>query len=65
MGRNLYVAVEKKDRKGLLICLDPDTLMEVWKFPFHGRIMPPMRVISGRLIVSSSDRKAYAFPWNE
>ena len=58
----LYVCTAEKKRKDSLLCLDPDTLVPLWEYPFPGRVLSPLVVRSGKMLVTCSDRKVYVFP---
>ncbi len=61
-GGRLYVCTAEKKRRDSLLCLDPDTLVPLWEYPFPGRVVPPLEVDSGKMLVTCMNRKVYVFP---
>ncbi len=61
-GRLYVVARDVKKHKDSLLCLDPDTLVPMWEYPFPGRVLSPLRVGSGKMLVTCSNKKVYVFP---
>ncbi len=61
-GGRLYVCISGKKHQDSLLCLDPDTLVPLWDYPFPGRVVAPLAVDSGKMLVTCSNRKVYVFP---
>lgn len=62
VGKRIYVAVSERGGGDRLLCVDSETLIPNWEYPFQGPVVAPLTVLPDALLITCSDRNVYEFP---
>ena len=60
--KGIYLGVQDSHGKGALLFLDMDTLVPHWEYSFQGKVSHGLVGACGKVFLSCTDRKVYAFP---